>query len=504
MKIQPTHDKRTNALLLYPQVPDTFWSFKYILKFLRRKAAHPPLGLLTVASLMPSDWDIRLVDTNVTQLTDEDLNWADMVFISAMIVQKSSTRKLIDRCHSFDKKIIGGGPLFHSETDEFCDVDHLILGESEVTLQLFLNDLASGDTRHIYDSEEKPDLARTPLPRWDLISFKNYASMSIQYSRGCPFNCEFCDVVKLNGRRPRTKTPEQMQREFQALFDHGWKGRLFVVDDNFIGNTVKVKEVLKALIKWQKEHHYPFTLYTEASVNLANDDELMTLMSTAGFDCVFLGLETPDEESLKECGKHQNCGKDLVGMIQTIQKHGIEVMGGFILGFDNDAHSIFERQFEFISKSGVMKAMVGLLQALPGTKLYDRLKVEGRLLLNGSGDNCDGSTNFRTRMDPKILREGYQRLLNHLYSPKEYYARATQFLKQYKPARRKRIDFGEFMAFLRSILYLGILERGRSKFYYWKFLITAFLFHRKAFGEAISTAIFGYHFRKLFVKKTGR
>jgi len=492
------------ALLVYPSIPATFWSFKHILKFVSKKAAHPPLGLLTLAAMMPQDWDLRVVDMNAEALTDDLIRWSDMVFVSAMIVQKTSALSVIDRCHALDRKVVAGGPLFTNAAAEFPQVDHIVKGEAETIFPQFVKDFARGELQPIYSTEEKPDITCTPLPRWDLLNFKHYASLSIQYSRGCPFNCEFCDVVNLNGRVPRVKSDEQMLREFDVLYKMGWRGRLFMVDDNFIGNKVKVKSMLRRLISWQEEHKFPFSLYTEASVNLADDEELMDLMVAAGFDCVFLGLETPEEESLKECGKHQNSGKDLVEAVKTIQRHGMEVMGGFIIGFDNDPPNIFERQVKFIQNSGVVKAMIGLLNAVPGTRLYERLKKEGRLMEDRTtGDNTDGSINFIPKMDAETLREGYLAVLNHLYSPKHYYKRVREFLETYQPVRRRRIDRTEVMAFFRSILYLGILDKGKNKLYYWRLLITAFLFHRRSFGEAISSAIFGYHFRKLFVAKKG-
>ncbi|MFH0825015.1 MAG: radical SAM protein, partial [Pseudomonadota bacterium] len=476
------------ALLVYPTIPETFWSFKHILKFVRKRAAHPPLGLLTVAAMLPLDWDIRLIDMNAEPLTDELLRWADTVFISAMLIQKESAREVTDRCHAIGKRVVGGGPLFSSVTDEFLDLDHLVLNEAEVTLPPFLKDFAEGRAKHVYRSDKRPDIRNTPLPRWDLINIKHYASLSVQYSRGCPFNCEFCDIVILNGRVPRVKSTEQMIREFNILYNMGWRGRLFVVDDNFIGNKVKVKSLLRGLITWQESHRFPFRLYTEASVNLAEDEELMTLMSRAGFDSVFLGLETPEEESLKECGKHQNSGMDMLEAVKTIQSHGMEVMGGFIVGFDNDPPNIFDRQIKFIQSGGVVKAMVGILNALPGTRLYERLRSEGRLIEYSSGNNCDGSLNFIPKMGAQTLRDGYQSLLNYLYSPKMYYDRVLQFLEHYQPARSHRIDRTEIMAFLRSILYLGILDKGKNKFYYWKLLISTFIFHRKSFGQAVSSA----------------
>ncbi len=488
------------ALLIHPSIPETFWSFKHILKFLRKKAAHPPLGILTVAAMMPQEWELRLVDMNVEALTDEQIRWADKVFVSAMIIQKQSVREVLDRCHALGKKVVAGGPLFISSAQEFDDIDYLVLGEAEVTFPVFLKDLARGEPEHLYASDEKPDIKMTPLPRWDLINFKHYASLSIQYSRGCPFNCEFCDVVNLNGRVPRVKSNEQMIRELELLYELGWRGRTFIVDDNFIGNKVRVKSLLREVIAWQHAHKFPFGLYTEASVNLADDQELMELMVSAGFDCVFLGLETPVEDSLKECGKYQNSGKDLVEAVKTIQRNGMEVMGGFIIGFDSDPPSVFETQMNFIQKSGVVKAMIGLLNALPGTRLHKRLEQEGRLLDSTTGDNCDGSINFMPKMDLQTLREGYQAVLHYIYSPKQYYHRVMEFLKDYRPVRRRRLNRNDFMAFLRSIVYLGILEKGRSKLYYWKLIIRAFLFHRRTFGEAVSSAIFGYHFRKLLTK----
>jgi radical SAM superfamily enzyme YgiQ (UPF0313 family) len=488
------------ALLVYPAIPDTFWSFKHILKFIRKRAAHVPLGLLTIASMLPDDWDLKLVDMNVEDLKDEQLKWADVVLMGAMVVQKESVKEVVARSKAANKTVVAGGPLFASLWREFPDIDHFVLNEAEITLPIFLNDFAAGKAQRVYDTDKKPDITKTPLPKWELIKMNLYASMSIQYSRGCPFDCEFCDIVNLNGRRPRVKSSDQMIREFEVLYNLGWRGRLFIVDDNFIGNSVKVKATLLALAKWQEEKGYPFSLFTEASVNLAQDEDLMHLMTSAGFDSVFLGLETPAEESLKECGKHQNRSIDLLEAVKTIQRNGMEVMGGFIIGFDNDPPNIFERQIMFIQNSGVVKAMIGLLNAIPGTRLHQRLQAEGRLMDECTGDNMDGSLNFIPKMDAQTLRDGYQAVLNYIYSPKEYYNRVLQFLDTYKPTRRRRVDLLEVRAFLNSILYLGILDKGMSKIYYWKLLIKAFLFHRQSFGEAVSSAIFGYHFRKLLQK----
>jgi radical SAM superfamily enzyme YgiQ (UPF0313 family) len=487
-----------NALLIYPSIPDTFWSFKHIMKFIRKKAAHVPLGLLTVASIFPRDWDLRLVDANVESVSDEAIKWADMVFIGAMIVQKESVRQIVARCRSLGKPTVGGGPLFTSCPEGFDDFDYLVLNEAEITLPLFLNDLVAGSPRRVYTTEKRPDITLTPLPRWDLIDMKLYASMSVQYSRGCPYDCEFCDIVNLNGRNPRVKSNDQMIREFDILYDMGWRGSVFVVDDNFIGNQSKVKSFLKALKPWQEANDFPFALYTEASVNLAQDRELMKLMTEAGFDSVFLGLETPADQCLAECGKSQNRSVDLVEAVKTIQRNGMEVMGGFIIGFDNDPPDIFERQIEFIQNSGVVRAMIGLLEALPGTRLYRRLKEEGRLLEDCSGDNCDGAMNFIPKMDSQLVRQRYYAVLNYLYSPKEYYARVVEFLETYKPVRRRRITLLGATAFLNSILYLGILDKWNNKIYYWKLLLKSLMFYRRSLREAVTLMIFGYHYRKLF------
>ncbi|MGO9121919.1 MAG: B12-binding domain-containing radical SAM protein [Desulfomonilaceae bacterium] len=489
------------ALLIYPTIPDTYWSFKHIMKIIRKKAAHVPLGMLTVASMFPKEWDLKLIDTNVESLTDQTIQWADMIFIGAMMIQKESVREIVARCRNFGKKVVAGGPLFTSSPEEFDDIDHLVLNEAEITFPLFVRDLIAGNPRHTYNTEERPDITSTPLPRWDLINMKLYASMSVQYSRGCPYDCEFCDIVNLNGRRPRVKSNDQMIRELEILYEMGWRGRVFMVDDNFIGNKVKVKSLLKVIRLWQEPKGFPFSLFTEASVNLAQDEELMRLMTAAGFESVFLGLETPAEECLEECGKHQNRAMDLVEAVKTIQRNGMEVMGGFIIGFDNDPPNIFDRQIKFIQNSGVVKAMIGLLNAPPGSRLYRRLKEEGRLLGDGSGDNCDGSMNFIPKMDPKVLREGYDAVLNYIYSPKEYYARVLEFLRTYKPIRRHKITWLEMTAFFNSILYLGILDKWSNKIYYWKMLFKAFFFHRESFGEAVSHMIFGYHFRKLLSKE---
>jgi len=485
------------VLLVYPQYPNTFWSFKHILKFVSKKAAFPPLGLLTVAAMLPPDWEKRLVDMNVTHLLDRDLEWADCVFISGMIVQKDSAKEVIQRCKQLKVKVVAGGPLFTTGYEEFPEVDHLVLGEAEVTLPQFLEDLRKGSPKRLYLSEEKPDITKTPVPLWKLINLKHYASMAVQYSRGCPFDCEFCDIIVMNGRIPRTKQPEQLLRELEALYEQGWRGSVFIVDDNFIGNKLKVKrQLLPAIIEWQRRRNHPFTFFTEASLNLADDEELMHLMVEAGFDKVFVGIETPIEESLAECNKFQNVGRDIAASVKRIQNHGMGVFGGFIIGFDHDPPNVFDSQINFIQRSGIVTAMVGLLQALPRTKLYERLKREGRLLKECSGNNTDGSLNFIPKMDPQFLINGYKRVLRTIYSPKKYYERIITFLEEYRPMRRKRpIHLEDVKAFLKSIWHLGIVSNFRR--YYWKLLAKSLLKYRRSFPEAMTLALYGLHFQKI-------
>ncbi len=485
-----------NALLIYPEFPDTFWSFKHALNFIRKKASLPPLGLLTVAAMLPSEWDKRLVDLNVRKLTDKDLEWADIALVSAMVVQRESTQQVIARCKAAGLKVVAGGPLFTAEYDQFKEVDHFILNEAELTLPPFLRDLEQGCAKRIYSSTEFPDLRQTPAPLWELADLKHYATMAIQYSRGCPFDCEFCNITALLGHRPRVKTAEQIIRELDGLYRLGWRGIIFFVDDNLIGNKRHLKEsLLPTLIEWRKGK-VGFVFNTEVSINLADDQELMDLMAEAGFDTVFIGVETPDNDGLAECNKKQNQRRDLVEDVKRIQRSGLQVQGGFIIGFDSDTPSIFQRQIEFIQKSGIVTAMVGLLQAPIGTRLYDRLAREGRLLGFMTGDNVDGTTNIIPKMNIELLRRGYKTVINTLYAPKNYYARVITFLKEYKPPKiTVPLDFQHGMALFRSILRLGILDRERI--HYWKLFFWTLFRRPRLFPLAITFAIYGYHFRQV-------
>jgi radical SAM superfamily enzyme YgiQ (UPF0313 family) len=493
-------------LLVYPKYPDTFWSFKHALKFIMKKAAFPPLGLLTVAAMLPKEWQKKLIDMNVNPLTDKDLMWADYVFISSMAIQKDSTVETIQRIKKMGIKMVAGGPLFTTEPEQFPDVDHLVLNEAEITLAPFLSDLAEGKAQHIYQTKEHPSITHTPVPLWSLINPKKYVSMNLQYSRGCPFNCEFCDITFLDGRIPRTKDTQQVVAELDAIYNRGWRGSVFIVDDNFIGNKNKLKtETLPTIIEWQKKRKFPFTLFTEVSINLVDDEELMQLMTQASFTRVFIGIETPNEASLTECSKNQNISRDLVAAVKSIHNHGLEVMAGFIVGFDNDPASIFKTQINFIQKSGIVTAMVGLLNAPKGTRLYQRLKGENRLLKQDfSGDNMDSSLNFKPKMNRESLLSGYKHVLNTIYAPKQYYARIRTLLKEYKPkagAGRPQINLTQVVGLLNSIWFLGIMDKGRR--YYWRLFAHTLVRRPRKFPMFVTLSVYGYHFRKVVAKAVG-
>ena len=486
-------------LLVYPQSPETFWSFKYALKFISKKASLPPLGLMTVAAMLPPAWELRLADMSVRKLKDADIRWADYVFISAMSIQKESTKTVIARCKELGIKVIAGGPLFTATPEEFPEVDHLILNEAELTLPLFLEDWKKGSPRRVYTSAHWADLSATPIPRFDLLNKKKYASMNVQYSRGCPFDCEFCNITVLYGRVPRTKSSAQLLAEFDSLYKGGWRHGVFIVDDNFIGNKGKLKkEVLPAMISWMDERKHPFTLSTEVSINLADDDELMRLMARAGFDTVFVGIETPNAESLVECSKIQNGNRDLIESVKKIQRAGLEVQAGFIVGFDKDPATIFDQLIAFIQESGIATAMVGLLNAPQGTKLYHRLKGEGRLVTSATGDNTDFSINFVPKMNPEVLLNGYRTIVKTIYSPKQYYARVRNFLKEYRPAptRKARMRWSYTKAGIKSVVRLGII--GRERYQYWKLFFWSLLFRPRLLPMAITLSIYGHHFRRIF------
>jgi len=484
------------VLLIYPEFPDTFWSFKHALPFVRKRASLPPLGLLTVAALMPGGWEKRLVDLNVRQLMPRDLEWADMAFVGAMTVQRASAREVVARCKAAGLTVVAGGPLFIAEHADFEQVDHFVLNEAELTLPEFLEDLELGRPRRLYETTAFADVQSTPAPLWKLADLRHYATMAVQFSRGCPYNCDFCNVTVLLGHRPRLKTAEQIVQELDALYELGWRESVFFVDDNLIGNKRVLKEsLLPALIRWRKGKT-GMTFNTEASINLADDEELMRLLAEAGFNMVFIGIETPSEESLAECGKKHNKNRDMIEDIKRIQRHGMQVQGGFIIGFDSDTPSIFHRQIEFIQRSGVVTAMVGLLQAPQGTRLYQRLAHEGRLVRAFSGDNVDGMTNIIPRMPLEALQKGYRSVVQSIYAPANYYARVKTFLREFRPSRISvPIDFEHILALFRSIFRLGIL--GKERLEYWRFFFWALFRKPRLFPLAITFTIYGFHFRRV-------
>jgi len=487
------------VLLIYPQTPNTFWNLKYALKFISKQAVLPPLGLLTVAAMLPKDWQKKLIDMTIEPLTDSDIRWADMVFVSGMYIQKDAAKKIIKRCNKLNTKVVAGGPLFTAAYDHFDNIDHLVLNEAEITLPLFLKDLEKQNPKKLYTTKKWADLTQTPIPLWDLVDMNKYALMCIQYSRGCPFSCDFCDVTSLFGNKTRFKTTDQLLEELQSLYSRGWRDRVFIVDDNFIGNKKKIKnEVLPAMIKWMSERNHPFALSTQVSVNIVNDEHLMKLMVEAGFETVFVGIETPHEESLAECDKSQNRNLDLMASVKKIQSFGLQVQGGFIVGFDSDKPSIFDKMIAFIQESGIVTAMVGLLNAPRGTKLYDRLLKADRLVNDSSGSNTDFSMNFIPKMNKQQLIEGYKRVVKTIYSPKYYYPRIITLLKNYKPTRKNRFKFNwcDIKALIKSTWSLGIWGKGR--FHYWKLILWSLTKKPQLFQMAVTLAIYGFHFRKTF------
>ena len=488
-----------NILLVYPQYPDTFWSFKHALKFISKRAVNPPLGLMTISSMLPVEWNKKLIDLNIESLKNKDILWADYVFISAMNVQLDSAKGVIEKCKSLNKKMVGGGPLFTEEPENFEMVNHLVLNEAELTLPGFLNDLKNGNPKRIYQSAGFANLSETPLPDYSMVKSSKYNTMNLQLTRGCPFNCEFCDITALFGHKVRIKSTKQIINELEAIYNIGWRKNVFFVDDNFIGNKKILKnDLLPAIINWMENKNHPFTFSTEASINLSDDDTLMVLMTKAGFSSVFIGIETTELASLAECGKTQNISRNLLESVHKIQKYGIEVSGGFIVGFDNDSPSVFQKQIDFIRESGIITAMVGLLNAPKKTRLYKRLKQEGRITSEISGDNTDFTLNFEPKMDKTILLDGYEKVLSGIYGGKNYYMRVLDFIKRFTPNNKHKVKltFNHFQAFFRSFFRLGIIDAHRK--YYWNLFFWTLFNRPKLVPLAITYSVYGFHFRKIF------
>lgn len=488
------------VLLVYPYSPDSFWSFRHALSFISKKAAVPPLGLITVSAMLPTSWEKKLVDMNVTKLKISDIQWADMVFISAMNIQKDSVDYVIGECVKQGIKIIAGGPLFTQEYQNYPDVAHFILNEAEITLPLFLNDLEAGRTPEIlYKSDEFADLTQSPVPDFHLLSMKDYVFMSLQVSRGCPYACDFCEITTLLGHKVRMKSTAQVIKELDELYKLNWRGSVSVVDDNFIGNIQHVKnDLLPAMIEWQKSHKQPFAFSAQASINLADDNRLLSMMSESGFGSAFIGIETPSTSALQECNKVQNKNRNMLHSVMKIQRAGMLVSGGFIVGFDSDSPSVFQQQIDFIQQSGIVSAMVGLLNAPKNTKLYNRLGDEKRLINTSSGNNTDYSMNFIPRMNESELIAGYKKIINDIYATKPYYTRVRKLFANYKRKipKKQKINIPTFKALVKSIYVIGIRSKGKSDF--WKFMMWTLIFQPSSLADAIEYAIYGYHYRIIY------
>jgi radical SAM superfamily enzyme YgiQ (UPF0313 family) len=476
-------------LCVHPPFAASYWGMEYSRCMVDKAGQLPPLGLLTVAALLPRAWEVRLCDMQVEPLRDADLAWADVVFLSGMLVQRAALLGVARRARAAGKTVVCGGPYASALPDEVePEVDCVVVGEAEELMSTLCAAIAAGQLPRRLVAERRPDVALSPLPRYELLGSRRYHSMGVQWSRGCPFSCEFCDIIELYGRKPRYKTEVQLLAELDAIYKIGHRGAVFIVDDNFIGNKAAAKSLLRALKAWMAARGCPFDLYTEASINLAEDDELLDLMVAAGFSQVFIGIETPSKEALRETHKLQNAKVDLDAAVRTIAARGLEVMAGFIVGFDADDGAAVARQREWILRSPIPLAMSGFLMALPGTQLERRLKREGRLRHGAGGDNFSRPT-FVTRHDEAELLEAYAQLLEEIYEPRNLYARGSRSMDLCpKDPRAYRRPFADNMRFLfASIWFQGL--RGRHRAEYWRFLARTLLRSPGRIGRAVALAI---------------
>ena len=495
-----------NILLVYPKMPDTFYAMKHFIQVIGKKAAYPPLGLLTIASLLPKEWSKKLVDMNLTDLSKKDLAWADYVFISAMNVQEESVREIVELCNREGAKIVAGGSLFTHEHERFPNIDHFILNEGEITLPLFLRDLEQGIPKPIYKTDEFADVTLSPIPAFELANMDEYIYSIVQYSRGCPYMCDFCDVTALFGRKPRTKNSEQIINELEALERQSDVSLVLFADDNLIGNKRILKsDLLPALIEWRKKKKPSFFFATQLTINLVDDEELMHLLLEAGFRHIFIGIETPDESGLKGSKKSQNLKRNQLDNIKKLHNAGFIISAGFIVGFDTDTPSIFQQQIDFIQESGIPLPIVNILKAPPGTELFERIKREGRLSKQFAF--AEGETNITPAMDEKVLYDGFINLINNIYSPEKSYQRLIQFFKTYSFPKTtvkvpEKLSLKSIWMILRIIYLLGIKDTNRK--YFWKLILWTVKNNRKFLDKAILYGIMIYqmHQTSLHIEDT--
>ncbi len=482
------------CLMVYPKFPATFWGFEFSRRIVGRPGMYPPLGLLTVAALLPKHWEVRLVDLNIEPLGEKDLKWCTVVMLTAMRIQRKSFDEIVQQVHTAGKRVIAGGPFVSSDPEAAPDVDFIIAGEVENYMAEFCMLFEQGHAPRRTQIDTRPEMERAVVPRFDLLKKNGYFNMSVQFSRGCPFKCEFCDIIELYGRKPRIKSAQQMVAELDAIYATGFRGSLFLVDDNFIGNKKAALEMLHVIADWQVGHRYPFNCYTEASVNLADEPLLLEALPKAGFTAVFLGIETPSRESLIETQKFQNLRTELDVSVERITAAGLEVLAGFIVGFDSDDETIFQRQAEFIQRSPISVAMVGILGALPGTQLWRRLEKEGRLFKKYDGDMVDNPPNFVTKMPLEQLNEGYLWLVRQLYEPRAYFDRSFTMLMRVGVARDVRRPWRLSLVgvALRSMTVQGLFRSYRKE--YWQFLFKAFRSNWRLMPRAFAKAVIAEHF----------
>jgi radical SAM superfamily enzyme YgiQ (UPF0313 family) len=481
------------ALLVNPAFPDSYWSGRFSLAFARRRSLLPPLGLITVAAMLPKSWEVRLVDLDVEPLTDDQIRWADVVMLSGMLVQRPSLHEVLARCRKLGIRTVVGGPYATALPEELQAADHVVVGEGEEVVPLLAADLEAGKAQHIYREVSKPDLTEAPLPRYELLKKGAYHQMSLQYSRGCPFTCEFCDIIVMYGRKPRTKSGGQVIAELEAIKNTGFAGDVFFVDDNFIGNKPAVKAVLPQIAAWRRRVRPPLEFYTEASVNLADDFELVDLMTKAGFSAVFMGIETPSAAGLKETKKFQNLRRNLQEQVHDLLDRGLDVWAGFILGFDSDGPDSFDQMIHFIQDAAIPYAMVGILSALPNTPLFARLEKEGRLRPEVPGDQF-GLTNVVTKMPAEMMLHGYRRVLETVYHPETYFQRCRENLARWKPAAGCLRPLGprDFVSGLCALWGQGFTGKYRKA--YWQFLDWVIRNHPDKIGRAVAQAAAGHHY----------